>query len=538
MERRRIRPGCLIPGRLPLPSYDTGQPSFTFQCCKNMATIVDLHISIAGRSTGLIARINHLHIASRYDGHHTFELQASLSRIDQVDLNELESCLGEPIEIQYSRKGWRPGASSTFRGFVDEIIPAWTADGGRVVTLKGWSPTVFLDCGGVFRCYSETTLDAVLHKVLTPYRRYFNRIEVNVRQNLQVNWSVQNETDFQYLCRIADQSGVQEMWYDGECLHFDDLTRAASDEISLVKGGNLHTLSLSLNTAPLSFSVHAYDYVNGTLQQEDAVPMNSSIALIDAALRKSAGYPTQRISLPYAMEGKQGLRPLIRRFASRQAHELLVVNGQSDDPRLIIGSKITIDTKDDMLENELAGQFVVIHVNHAITREGQYENTFTAVPVSHPYNLRMTGSQAPVCGPMAAEVVDCNDPKKLGRVRVRFLIDEQKAVSPWFRCMTPFTSGGGVMQIPFKGEHVMVMGEGFNLERGGFVLDAYFHKNSPANKWNPATERGIRSGHSGMMFNDGNVKTWGKKVQANGSEKWSADAPFSYINCDQSTSPK
>lgn len=503
------------------------------------AVIADVDIYVAGRRTELTQNVDHLFIASRYDGHHTFTLSVSLSSEENVDRTVLESHLGEPIEIRYGRKGWFGGSSSSFHGFIDEIIPQWSNDGGRTLTIKGWSPTVFLDCGPVFRCFSETTLNAVVETVLSRYNKFVPSVNIRTKQSQNIAWSVQsNETDYQYLCRLADQSALQEMWYDGECLHFDDLTRpGAGEEIRLTHGGNLDNFSVSLNTSPLVFSVKTYDYVNGNSPEAEAGPMSSSNALINVALKKSAAYPIQRVSLPYPMEGAASLRPLIRRFASKQAHDLLVVSGQSNDPRLIIGSKILIDAKDDMLAGELSGQFVVIHINHQIAKNGQYGNGFTAVPIAHPYNLRM-GARSPVCGPMAAVVADCNDPLRYGRVKVQFLADEQKALSPWLRCLTPYTGRGGVFQPPFKGDCVMVVPEGgFNFESGAYVDGAFFHKNNTAQKWDPLTERGFRFDGSGTILTKKQVNTWSDNVQINARQGWSLDGPRGDLNCGKGKAP-
>ena len=152
----------------------------------------------------------------------------------------------------------------------------------------------------------------------------------------------------------------------------------------------------------------------------------------------------------------------------------------------------------------------------------------------------MRVGRSPMCGPMAAEVVDCNDPARLGRVKVRFFADDvEKAVSPWLRCLTGYTAGGGVFQIPFKGDHVMVMPEGdFNLESGALVLGAYFHKNCNAKKWNPTTERGIRHDRTGQSFTNQDVNTWGENIQGNARKNWSWDGPRGDLNSGKGSIPE
>lgn len=83
----------------------------------------------------------------------------------------------------------------------------------------------------------------------------------------------------------------------------------------------------------------------------------------------------------------------------------------------------------------------------------------------------------------------------------------------------------------------MVLGEDFNLEHGGFVLNAFFHKNSRANKWDPAKERGIRYEGAGMLFTREKVNTWADTVQTNARRECSSDAPKIYLNCQKGAIP-
>lgn len=95
------------------------------------------------------------------------------------------------------------------------------------------------------------------------------------------------------------------------------------------------------------------------------------------------------------------------------------------------------------------------------------------------------------------------DPKKIGRVRVRFAWQEAKGDgSPWIRVSMPFaTNGGGVKFNPQPDDEVMVSFEEGNVERpyvSGYLLSPRSNES-----WKALPDRTITSknGHS-ITFND------------------------------------
>jgi uncharacterized protein involved in type VI secretion and phage assembly len=77
-----------------------------------------------------------------------------------------------------------------------------------------------------------------------------------------------------------------------------------------------------------------------------------------------------------------------------------------------------------------------------------------------------------------AIVADNNDPKKLGRVRVKFIWDD-KAVTPWLRCVTTYAGRDrGFYFVPEKNEEVLVDFESGNPNYPFVVGSLYNGKNN------------------------------------------------------------
>lgn len=105
--------------------------------------------------------------------------------------------------------------------------------------------------------------------------------------------------------------------------------------------------------------------------------------------------------------------------------------------------------------------------------------------------------------PQLAFVSDVLDPKKIGRVRIRYSWQkESDDASPWVRVSLPFaTNGGGVKFKPVKDDEVLVDYEEGNVERpyvAGYLLSERSNE-----AWGSLDDRAIvsRNGH-GIIFDD------------------------------------
>ena len=128
------------------------------------------------------------------------------------------------------------------------------------------------------------------------------------------------------------------------------------------------------------------------------------------------------------------------------------------------------------------GEYRVISVEHCVDRDDYY-NHFVAVPLGMEYSLYEPKT---IAYPEIAEVVANNDPKKQGRVQVRFFWQKMLAEqTPWIRVQSPDAgvltdkSGNrGFQFIPEVGDQVMVSYEGGNPHRPYVSGSMYHGKNA------------------------------------------------------------
>ncbi|MBL0104979.1 MAG: hypothetical protein IPP51_15180 [Bacteroidetes bacterium] len=135
----------------------------------------------------------------------------------------------------------------------------------------------------------------------------------------------------------------------------------------------------------------------------------------------------------------------------------MTVKGQSTVAELRPGCRYKFDLGGNTPE------FIILTVSHSSDHNGNYQNSFSAVPskievppYTDPHVIRR-------CAMQPAVVKDNKDSDKLGRVKVKFAWSD---FSPWMRISTP-TSGKdkGWHFIPEIGEQVMVNFEGDDVDK-------------------------------------------------------------------------
>lgn len=433
---------------------------------------------------------NGLTLRQSFNDHHVFEATALLPEGYVLTLDKLKDLLGDDAMItiglydEVQSKSGKPHrgtlrAQGRFKGFVDQVVQILTPQ-GKALRVLGYSPTVFMDCGPRFRAFGDTNVGSIIDKVTGTYSGKLPALNKKGVSG-KVDFSVQTqETDYRYLCRLADQFG-KVFFYDGEKLFFGDFKDKDSTAEKLQWESQLKQAELSLNLAPLDFKITGYELESGAMESYVRPKENTNHhTLVGTAMKESAIYPTSNIFLSNIVKKETELPDRAQRLLSKQAYDLVRLQGVSNNPALKVGDRISISgTK------ELVGQdeYIILDINHSVSSDQTYCNTFSAVPAGYPFAMRMQATRNPLCGPLMAVVKDNNDPKKLERVRVQFIGDEEKTLSPWLRVLTPYTGNGGWYHLPEVDDQVVVQAEDFNIEKFPFVNGAFYHGKADAAHW-------------------------------------------------------
>ena len=138
---------------------------------------------------------------------------------------------------------------------------------------------------------------------------------------------------------------------------------------------------------------------------------------------------------------------------------------------------------------------------------------------------------SPVCLPQLAKVTDVSDPKKLGRVKVKFPWQNGEEKSPWIRVATPYSgSDKGFYIIPEIDDQVLVAFENNNPEKP-YVQSSMYHGGAKPEYFESKNKvKGFKSkGNNEWKFDDASgkidinapkeINLKSKKITLTGSEE-------------------
>ena len=502
---------------------------------------ISTQITIASFKNGLPFNVEHISISEAFDRHHTFEITASLDIDTSLNNSEIGKILGEFIEIKITTEilkkivknktsaatsdGEATVTSKTlpvkpkthfFLGITDSLAIFQQGD-QRMIRIEGFSPTILLDSAPGFRVFSKIKVNDIAKNILANYSLNSFK-EVNCKINGMDDFTIQTqETDYQYLCRLADKHKGN-FFYDGQQLHFAPLQSINSDLINLTNGIDLFHFRASVNLSPVSFKVSGYNLRDGSIKNKTFTMKAEGNQLVKTAFQKSKEYPTAAIKLNYGILEEEELTDVAEELATRQTNNMVTISGGSNAPNIKIGSILNINGGKTALPGfDDQEKFTVTHITHSISGGGtSYSNSFSAIPDDNNCPVNMPGASAKLSGPLQATVVATNDPDDLGRVQVRFLMDENKSTSPWLRVLTPFTSEGGHFFLPEIDEKVLIFFEDFNPEKSPFVMGSFYNTNQMAGKWKDEKNRkkGICTQNIQIVFdeNDGSLTFNAKSI--------------------------
>ena len=353
--------------------------------------------------------------------------------------------------------------------------------------------------------------------------------EINTRTTDKIPYTVQyNESNYQFLTRLAQRYG-EWMYYNGEKLIFGKIQKKDTIELESRNGLLTYRFQAGIvhhNAYHLHHDYLKYETLDKCQRDLPDLLQPGYHALTDRAKNVAEvmfpQYTNQHLqcSNPEEKDGMDELEISIKAQLYGEKTQQVVCTGSSVYANLAIGSKIIIcdhyyNDKGDHKHEDIE-ELMIIGITHSTEMNGNYVNHFTAVPAKCEYPPYSQSDIFPVAPPQRAKVMDNNDPKQLGRIRVQFLWQDfmPDMMSPWIRIAQPH--GGddkGFYFIPEIDEEVMVDFENGNAEKPYVVGTLYYGKKDndakqrPDEKWPTETNdiKAIRTrnGHTIEIHDEG-----------------------------------
>jgi type VI secretion system secreted protein VgrG len=359
-----------------------------------------------------------------------------------------EQCLGQDIKIlTYDQDG---AENAVFDGFILDVELTYEVFGSYTAQLTAVTRSYKMDLTPRKAYYLEKTLQDVA-KELAGHAGLQSSVNGPSRKALNyVQWG---ESDFDFLNRLVDDYGC---WLRPSAKGieiFNSFQKGVSlewrDEQGLLRFKTKGTLGQpSFNGA--HYDHHQMKSETYTKVSDEAQFYDSVGPLVDAVKNQSKkvmppGYVANRARV-MTLDDYQ---TVLKKESVRAIGGNITGHGESRNQQLLPGNTVQIDGTLDA-----HGTYGVTKVVHRWTPTG-YVNEFWCTPWKNYTNPDPPEANT-IQGLVPARVVDHNDPKKMGRIKVKYYWQEDSAAH-WARMVSPHAGADrGFMFMPEKGDEVVV----------------------------------------------------------------------------------
>ncbi|SHF39662.1 type VI secretion system Vgr family protein [Pedobacter caeni] len=448
----------------------------------------------------------------RFNEHHTFELRINHDQLEgtsSITLAKSKDFIGKNLTVQFGLEG---EPSNIFTGIITKIEIAQTHGFQGDILIIGHSPDILLERGPDLGSYLDKDLKTILHKATNDTPENDLNFQINPVYRDVIDYIIQyKESDFDFINRLSAQYH-EWFYYDGRILHFGKPDK--QEEIALVYGRDLHSMQYGMQVAPLSYKKFAYHSQQDELLSAEPGAVSSGSADVSHAISASNEVYSKRFNQPLnvRVNSQKEIETFVNDEQKALVSGLVNITGRGDNPKVGLGKIVDISTsmrngQDFQVED--FGKFVVTAIHHEIDGIGHYQHTFEGVAADSE-KLPAPKISRPFADMQLADVVDNDDPKGQGRVKVLFKWQCQtNDATEWLRVLTPDAGGSvqvemnrGFVFVPEVGDQILVGFEDGNISKP-VVMGSLFHSRNGAGGYDNNHLKSIatRSGHL-IEFND------------------------------------
>jgi len=498
-----------------------------------------------------------LHFASftlqqQFNAHHFFELRFNHDQMGAPGLISLDSSrdfVGQTLSASF---GYDFNTMQHFIGIVTKVELTQSNGYHGVLVVSGYSPTVLIDRGPDLGSYLEKDLNTIVKLATKDTPVNDLKINTNAARSSAIDYVIQyRESDFDFLNRL---SGEYHEWffYDGVNLNFgkpDD-----QKEVALFYGRDVQSLQYAMEVAPIKNKRFAYNPKQDEMLQSESTGKAGGRPDLVHVINASNTMYSKTFNQPSLIRVENGsdIKAHVENEEKANISELLKISAHGDNPQVAIGTiaEVSMSLKQGLdFSAESLGKFLITSVSHSIDERGHYNNSFEGV-VSTTERLSFKNYQRPNPDMQLADVVDNNDPKGQGRVKVKFKWSCQtNDQTEWLRVVTPDAGSSGKVSknrgfvfIPEVGDQVLIAFEEGNIARP-LIMGSVFHGKSGSGGSSSNNTKSLtsKSGHTVQLDDGGGITVRDKDentIMLDGAGNISMHSKISImISCGEGDSP-
>ena len=474
-----------------------------------METKIKIDISIEGTP---ITHFSSFNLDQRFNEHHTFQLRFNHDQIEntnKITLERSKDFIGKNLTVQFGRG---EDYEHQFIGKITRVEIAQSHGFQGDIVVSGFSPSILIDRGPDLGSYLNKDLKTIVEKATADAPQNDLSMNIAPAYTSPIDYLIQyRESDFEFINRLSAEYH-EWFYYDGVKLNFGK--PAKLDEATLIYGRDLHSLQYGMQIAPLNYKKFSYHSQQDELLSSQPSGNSGGSPDLSHAIDASNQVYSKRYNEP--LEVRVNSQKEIDTFVNDEhkaiVSELLNIMGNGDNPRVKLGSIVSISTSMRGItgfEVQDFGKFLVTAVYHQLDGVGHYQNTFEGVSADSE-KLSVKHAQKPSPDMQLAIVLDNDDPKKQGRVKVQFKWQcTSNDPTEWLRVMSPNAGHGdtgknrGFLVVPEKGDQVIVAFEEGNVARPVIMGSVYHGNNVDSGGFVNSNIKGMTSRRgSTLIFND------------------------------------
>jgi hypothetical protein len=426
-------------------------------------------------------------ISQKFNEHHTFSIRIKydvLEKAGSFSLSNAQKLIGKSAVIKLLQANTLDIAYE-FHGLVCEISVEQSENFSSDLVIKGYSPTILLENGPNFNSFYKKKLQDIVGDLTKSLSQVNCSVNNKPEYKTQIAYICQyRESGFHFLNRLSSHFS-EWFYYDGQQLNFGK--PAKSPNIEVTYGVDVQNLQMKLRVLPLTFSAYSYHSKDDSFITADApANIDGLDEYASFVLKESNNLFSEPVSFPVKqrIESKSDLDGFLKQQKTAMAAKLEVLSATSDNPTVCIGAiadvKISVLSDNNFLKED-GGKFLITSVDHYITDNGKYYNSFEGIP-SGINAIPVDNIIVPMAEPQIATVKDNKDPDNIGRVRVQMLWQQPtNEMTDWINVITPDAGGGkdgaknrGLVVVPETGDQVLVCFR-YNDPDRPFVLGSMFN---------------------------------------------------------------
>ena len=426
-------------------------------------------------------------IRQQFNAHHEFAIRIKydvLEKIGSFNLNDAQKKIGKLAIIKLMHASDMEPVYE-FRGLICEVSMEQSDGFTSDFVMRGYSPTILLENGPHLLSFYEKNLQQIVEQFSKSLSQSGCLVNIKPRHKSTLKYICQyRESTFHFMNRLSSDFG-EWCYYDGINLNFGKPSSTPNVEVTY--GKDVHSLQFKLRILPLAFSSYSYISKEDKFESYDAP---SNVDGLDQhanyVLQESGKIFTESVSFPIRqrVESKSDLEGFVKQQKNARAADLEVLSGSSDNPAICIGAVADVKIsrlEDGSYKKEDYGKFLITSIEHHITENGKYYNSFEGIPAGIEV-IPVKNVILPIAEPQIATVKDNKDPDNMGRVRVQMLWQQNdNLMTDWIRVMTPDAGGGkggaknrGFVVVPETGDQVLICFR-YNDPDRPFVMGSLFH---------------------------------------------------------------